>query len=268
MYWGGVMHYVELDVNNLRRWLNGTIGSSPNGGCAVANPAATCPMDITGFVLYFSDRRLNRNLGRDNVADPPAVDPVTGELTYADDVETGEFGFEDIVNRADRTAVPATSRAPFRPRRMDRSLTSRACRAGPRTSTSTGRSRPTAACRGCCRWRRWPPRGAPDPTAAANYTLYGTPGVYGTPIDRNAARVNRAFFFRRALKLVNGGGNNLPRNGSGPDRRGGEPGLRPGQLQRLHERLPRPPTGVQPACGPGGGFDTNDHVSAAVIATP
>ena len=41
------MHYVEIDVANLRRWL------------------ATRPdtMDVTGYVLYFSDRRGNKDLG-------------------------------------------------------------------------------------------------------------------------------------------------------------------------------------------------------------
>ena len=53
------MHYVELDVNNLRRWLDGTIrrrqrGSVPNGG---SRAPSTCPMDMTGYVVYFSDRR-------------------------------------------------------------------------------------------------------------------------------------------------------------------------------------------------------------------
>jgi hypothetical protein len=65
VFLGGVMHYVELDVNNLRRWLQGGIGvSGPNA------------MNITGYVLYFSDRRGNRNGA----------------------VETGEYGFEDFVN--------------------------------------------------------------------------------------------------------------------------------------------------------------------------
>ena len=48
----GVMHYVELDVNNLKAWL--------------ATHADT--KDVTGFVVYFSDRRGNKNLGVDGVA--------------------------------------------------------------------------------------------------------------------------------------------------------------------------------------------------------
>ena len=63
---GGVMHYVELDVRNLSRWLRGEIGAS--------GPLAR---DLTGFTVYFSDRRTNRNGANQ---------------------ETGEYGFEDFVN--------------------------------------------------------------------------------------------------------------------------------------------------------------------------
>jgi Tfp pilus assembly protein PilX len=65
----GIMGLVELDANNLSRWFNGTIGT--NGSNAWNN---------SGYILYFSDRRGNRN-GSGN--------------------ETGEFGFEDVANPAD-----------------------------------------------------------------------------------------------------------------------------------------------------------------------
>ena len=68
MYWGGVMHYVELDVNNLRRWITGAIGSNA-AGCVNGAGPTTCPMDVTGFVVYFSDRRTNRDLGADAAAE-------------------------------------------------------------------------------------------------------------------------------------------------------------------------------------------------------
>ena len=67
------MHYIELDVNNLRRWFQGTIGASGSNA-----------MNVTGYVVYFSDRRGNRN---------------------AANVETGELGFEDIVNPASGTGA-------------------------------------------------------------------------------------------------------------------------------------------------------------------
>ena len=48
------MHYVELDVNNLRRWLAGSLAAigAPNGANA---------KNDNGYILYFSDRRGNKN---------------------------------------------------------------------------------------------------------------------------------------------------------------------------------------------------------------
>jgi hypothetical protein len=68
VFLGGVMHYIEFDVNNFRRWINGDIGTSGPGS-----------MNITGYVVYFSDRRNNRN-------------PAVGNES------TGEFGWEDTIN--------------------------------------------------------------------------------------------------------------------------------------------------------------------------
>ena len=88
---GGVMHYAELDVNNLRVWL--------------ATHADT--MDVTGFVVYFSDRRGNKNLGVDGAANGRAgADGVlyTGD-DFGDDRETGELGFEDVINPASAQSV-------------------------------------------------------------------------------------------------------------------------------------------------------------------
>lgn len=73
IYLGGVMHYFDLDVNNLRRWLAGEIGTS---GTQVVNE--------DGYVVYFSDRRGNRS-------------------TTGNDYETGEYGYEDFVNPNDAT---------------------------------------------------------------------------------------------------------------------------------------------------------------------
>jgi hypothetical protein len=71
---GGVMHYIELDINNLSRWFRGVIGAS-----------GTNAMNTTGYVVYFSDRRLNRNAANN---------------------ETGEYGFEDFVNPASANGTP------------------------------------------------------------------------------------------------------------------------------------------------------------------
>jgi hypothetical protein len=74
LYLGGVIHYIELDVNNLRRWLAGIIAGS---GANVVNE--------DGFTVYFSDRRNNRDAGGN---------------------ETGEYGWEDFVNPGDPSGNP------------------------------------------------------------------------------------------------------------------------------------------------------------------
>jgi hypothetical protein len=74
--YAGVINYVELDVNNLSRWFTGAIGAS-----------GTNAINLTGYTIYFSDRRNN------------VVDPVVNR-------KTGEFGFEDFVNPASGTGTP------------------------------------------------------------------------------------------------------------------------------------------------------------------
>jgi hypothetical protein len=65
---GGVIHYVALDVNNLKKWLAGTTGTT--GDLTWSQP---------GYLVYFSDRRNNRN---------------------AASLETGQYGWEDSINPA------------------------------------------------------------------------------------------------------------------------------------------------------------------------
>ena len=84
LFLGGVMHYVELDVANVVRWLNGSIGSS---GTDAENSDG-------GYVVYISDRRTNRNgLGI------PTPTPPYGS-------ETGEYGFEDVINLSSTAGYP------------------------------------------------------------------------------------------------------------------------------------------------------------------
>jgi len=76
---GGVLNLVEVDVNNLRRWLAGNIGASGN------------QVEFTsqnGYVLYVSDRRGS------------VPSPAAGN------VKTGEYGFEDVINLGDPAGNP------------------------------------------------------------------------------------------------------------------------------------------------------------------
>ena len=52
---GGLMHYVELDVNNLSRWLPG-----PD-----RRRTAPTRKNDNGFIIYFSDRRNNNDYRRE-----------------------------------------------------------------------------------------------------------------------------------------------------------------------------------------------------------
>jgi len=75
---GGVMQYISLDVANLAKWF---AGAAPfNGGTGTQSK-----IDNTGFTVYFSDRRNNRD---------------------AASLETGEYGWEDFVNPLNGAGTP------------------------------------------------------------------------------------------------------------------------------------------------------------------
>lgn len=278
VYWGGVIHYVELDVNNLRRWLNGTIGSN-GAGCVNGAGGTGCPMDVTGFVVYFSDRRGNRNLGTNGAAE---VNFNTGTgFTYNDDRETGEFGFEDNINPGTATSVPNNtldgSFVDARGQtRFAEDVNARDDQPGnpyvPVLDTYGGVARilpfGTAAGNQICVSTTSAPGCA---TAAANRTPNNnTYDLYTTPVDRNVARVNRAYFFRRGLKLVNGGRGNLPSNGTqGLTVASENPVYVQGNFNACTNAAPNSGNSMAPGCTGGVGFGNTpgtDHVSAAVIA--
>lgn len=160
LYLGGVMHYLELDVANFKKWIEGTTGTSGPGS-----------MDVTGYVVYFSDRRNNKN--------------VAG-------LETGEFGWEDIVNPSSSSGAP------------NGNLNGGEDMNGNGTLQDYGRTpriNYTMTGTGTGTW------GATDINTAS--TLWST----ASRVNKVVARTNRAVFFRRALKVVNGGLGSLPSNG-------------------------------------------------------
>jgi hypothetical protein len=213
---GGVMHYVELDVNNLRRWLTGAIAGS-----------GADTMNTTGFVVYFSDRRGNNDLAGN---------------------ETGEFGYEDIVNRDILTGVTPGAVAPT---------------LGPGEDFNNnglletyGGTQPVIY------------GGAVFPLAA------GVPPTLRTTLTAQQARVNPPVFFRRALKIVNGARGQLPFNGAqGLTIASENPAYVEGHFNAC-------PNGSNAACGGGAEFENvpatpaapavaangAPHRSAAVIA--
>lgn len=152
VYLGGVMYYVELDVNNLRRWFmdNTFAGAVGNGS-----------QNVTGYVFYFSDRRTN-NDGTSS---------------------TGEYGWEDTVND-DAQGTPDNSADAGEDANND--SVHQLYGATPRLATFN-------------------PNAAPAPYTGALRPHHSTTATI--------AKSNRAVFFRRALKLVNGALGQLPFNG-------------------------------------------------------
>jgi hypothetical protein len=152
----GIMHYVELDVANLRRWLLGQIGAS-----------GTQARNDNGYIVYFSDRRNNRDAAGN---------------------ETGEFGFEDVVNPPNMVATAGVGNS---------ALDTGEDVNGNGLLDTYGAVPPAGAYRA----------GATAPFNAASiprpYKIIPSGGA--NPDDRLVARANGTLFFRRALKLVNGG---------------------------------------------------------------
>jgi hypothetical protein len=71
---GGVMNSIEIDVGNLKKWLQGTIGTN---GKSVESASQN------GYILYYADHR-------GMLADPDASATIK--------VKHGDYGFEDFVN--------------------------------------------------------------------------------------------------------------------------------------------------------------------------
>jgi hypothetical protein len=139
----GVMYYVMLDVNNLSRWFQG-IGPYAAG----TGPTA---WNNGGYSVYFSDRRGNQDAAGN---------------------ETGEFGFEDVVNPL-------------------------AADGAPNGVLDTGED-----VNGDGRLQVY--GGVPHPLAGNSAIPLDATANLGTVVTANQAQANRAIFFRRALKLVNG----------------------------------------------------------------
>jgi len=150
----GIMYYVELDARNLARWFTGQIAAA---NCPIACSGGNA-LNVNGYTVYFSDRRGNRDPGPNR--------------------ETGEFGYEDIVNTG---AVGAPDGLLEVGEDFNLSGTLQ-------TYGATSRLPDGVAA--------FP--GAPYTAGATPYTQVGAANTIGV------ARRNPAFFFRRALKVTRG----------------------------------------------------------------
>jgi hypothetical protein len=182
----GVMHYVEFDVNNLRRWLAGQFAAIG----AASGPNAK---NDNGYIVYFSDRRNNKN----NAG-----------------VETAEYGFEDVTNPAVASGAANGQLDPGEDSNANGTL---------EVYGRMAQNVPGGAVSPCV-------AGYPNPLHAGTLVTSVLTNVsvgIGSPVGANCAggqvaatvptyvkalvaRANRPLFFRRALKVVNGGLGGLP----------------------------------------------------------
>jgi hypothetical protein len=186
LYPAGVMYYVELDTANLARWFRGTIGTT---GTVAKN-------DNGGYIVYFSDRRNNRNASdATSTADPRLCDPTPPTPPvpcFPANAETGEFGYEDIVNfttagGADDTVMNTTTRGE-KPEDMNADGTLETYGKMPNDGKGTYNSVATI--------------GASSPLDSS---LRPTTQFNNDDNGKSQLRGNRPLLFRRALKLTNGG---------------------------------------------------------------
>jgi hypothetical protein len=91
---GGIMNYIELDVKNLAKWFSGTLPAAGSTGPSTRDPVVA----PNNFVVYISDRRGNYLPAGTVLGATPVLSP-SGH-------ETGEYGYDDLVNRSSPNGCP------------------------------------------------------------------------------------------------------------------------------------------------------------------
>jgi hypothetical protein len=157
IFLGGIMHYVELDIKNLRIWL-------------AKKRLAGEIMETTGYVVYFSDRRGNRDLA--------------GK-------ETGEYGYEDVIHRGNGNENPDKGE--------DINGNTKLETYGGKSIVEGGLVDPFKKDTLVSNWFE-----TTDPADQTSPTVK----QWIWPAEK-VARASHPLFFRRALKLVNGSLDNM-----------------------------------------------------------
>ena len=165
LFLSGVMHYVTIDVGNLSKWFK----------CQAPYNLVACSgntvLTTNGYSVYFSDRRNNRDTNNQ---------------------ETGEFGFEDIVNPLSATGTPNATLDAGEDFNGNGTLETYGQFPNFLGQSNTLPPLPAVAL----------------PAPFASFNVVGTVRPT-TAVGRSAAMTNRAYLFRRALKLDNGGAGNV-----------------------------------------------------------
>ena len=210
----GTMHYVEIDTNNLARWLGGAIGVT---GSLTKDPVIA-PND---FSVYVSDRRGNYASAKTWSPSWPPVSP-SGH-------ETGEYGWNDIANGTVTNGCQNGNLDPGEDLDGTNTLYTYGVNATD-TNYVMSTANATQPSNLYTFGGTWPPPGASITGSTATYGAYGfystlvsggallannfcgyptygsATGVWPMSFASagNAARENPPIFFRRAVKLVNG----------------------------------------------------------------
>jgi hypothetical protein len=92
----GTMQYIELDGNNLANWFAGNIVNPYGGSVVTSGPTTKDPVvSPNDFVVYLSDRR-------GNYVPNGVITGIWPPLSWSTH-ETGEYGFNDLVNSNNAT---------------------------------------------------------------------------------------------------------------------------------------------------------------------
>jgi hypothetical protein len=192
----GAMHYIELDVNNLDNWFK--------GAGAVAN-------NTTGYTVYFSDRRGDRK------------DPTPPASVGVGALKTGAWGYDDIVNPNDANSCPdnvlqgaedfesdfvhgTDLNPPAGPKNYDQFFPTDVNVApnNPTLWTVTGLKTPLQL-NGIFVSPAVAASAIQNHPKCAGPLAKGNAWPYATALNAGDLRLNPPVYFRRALKVVNGG---------------------------------------------------------------
>jgi PilX N-terminal len=177
---GGAMYYIELDTANLAKWFRAAAPYAGGSGSLAKN-------DNNGYIVYFSDRRNNRN----TVAGFGAAPGV------AVDKETGEYGNEDSINQGTAGGAPNNALDPgedvnaFVP--LAPAVYTPVLETYGTLPSYNGVHNSVPPCNAAC-------AALTPPTLVLAARHYDTLNKASQDILRG----NRPIFFRRALKLTNG----------------------------------------------------------------
>jgi hypothetical protein len=200
----GVMHYIEIDANNLTQWFGGaiTVGATSitTSGQNTLDPVVA-PND---FLVYVSDRRGNYSLSQSIAGGWPP-------LSYTNK-ETGEYGWNDLVNFPTNSTTGCPTNALETGEDADGTNVLYTYGANQTYLQAASPTTPLTLAQVMASYGRIGVFNGLSGTAfSANTACTGVPsyasagGIWPMLVaPGNAARENPAMFFRRAVKLVNG----------------------------------------------------------------